>query len=52
LNDPAVQQWIRNQLRTQREQLLRAAYDEVLRDKAEIHNYYAENVLKNTASVK
>ena len=52
LNDPAVQQWIRNQLRTQREQLLRAAYDEVLRNKAEIHNYYAENILKNTASVK
>lgn len=49
LNDPAVQQWIRNQLRTQREQLLRAAYDEVLRDKAEIHNYYAEDVMKNTA---
>ncbi len=52
LNDPAVQQWIRNQLRTQREQLLRAAYDEVLRDKAEIHNYYAENIMKNTAGQK
>lgn len=49
LNDPAVQQWIRNQLRTQREQLLRAAYDEVLRDKAEIRNYYAENIMKSTA---
>jgi peptidyl-prolyl cis-trans isomerase SurA len=52
LNDPAVQQWIRNQLRTQREQVLRAAYDEVLRDKAEIHNYYAEQVLKNSAAQK
>lgn len=52
LNDPAVQQWIRNQLRTQREQLLRAAYDEVLRDKAEIHNYYAENIMKNTGGTK
>ena len=50
LSDPAVQQWIRSQLRTQREQLLRAAYDEVLRDKAEIHNYYAENVMKSTAA--
>lgn len=52
LNDPAVQQWIRNQLRTQREQLLRAAYDEVLRDKAEVHNYYAENIMKSTAAQK
>jgi len=52
LNDPAVQQWIRNQIRTQREQLLRAAYDEVLRDKAEIHNYYAENIMKNTGGTK
>ena len=40
LNDPAVQQWIRNQLVQQRTNLLRAAYDEVLRDKAEIHNYF------------
>lgn len=52
LNDPAVQQWIRNQLRTQREQLLRAAYDEVLRDKAEVRNYYAENIMKSTAAQK
>ncbi|MGE5323333.1 MAG: SurA N-terminal domain-containing protein [Actinomycetota bacterium] len=52
LNDPAVQQWIRNQLRTQREQLLRAAYDEVLRDNAEIHNYYAESIMKSTGTVK
>lgn len=48
LSDPAVQQWIRNQLRTQREQLLRAAYDEVLRDKAEVRNYYAEDILKSS----
>jgi len=52
LNDPAVQQWIRNQLRTQREQLLRAAYDEVLRDQAEIHNYYAESIMKSTGAAK
>jgi peptidyl-prolyl cis-trans isomerase SurA len=42
-----VQQWIRNQLRGQREQLLRAAYDEALHDNAEIHNYYAEQIVKN-----
>jgi len=52
LNDPAVQQWIRNQLRTQREQVLRAAYDEVLRDKAEVHNYYAEQILKTSGAQK
>jgi peptidyl-prolyl cis-trans isomerase SurA len=49
LNDPAVQQWIRSQLKGQREQLLRAAYDEVLRNKAEIHNYYADQIMKTTA---
>jgi peptidyl-prolyl cis-trans isomerase SurA len=47
LSDPNVQQWIRNQLRTQREQLLRAAYDEVLHDGADIRNYYAEQILKD-----
>jgi peptidyl-prolyl cis-trans isomerase SurA len=47
LSDPAVQQLIRNQLRTQREQFLKSAYDEVLRDGADIHNYYAEDLLKN-----
>jgi peptidyl-prolyl cis-trans isomerase SurA len=47
LSDPTVQQAIRNQLRTQREQFLRSAYDEVLRDSTEIHNYYAEQLLKN-----
>lgn len=50
LNDPQVQQFIRNQLRSQREQILRAAYDEVLRDNAEVHNYYAEQILKNTGT--
>jgi len=50
LNDPQVQQFIRNQLRSQREQILRAAYDEVLRDNAELHNYFAEGILKNTGT--
>ncbi|HEX7284641.1 MAG TPA: SurA N-terminal domain-containing protein [Candidatus Angelobacter sp.] len=52
LSDPAVQQWIRNQLKTQREQVLRAAYDEVLRDKAEVQNYYAEQILKTSGAQK
>ena len=47
LNDPQVQQFIRNKLRSQREQILRAAYDETLRDNAEIRNYYAEQILNN-----
>jgi peptidyl-prolyl cis-trans isomerase SurA len=47
LNDPRVQQSIREQLRGRREQLLKAAYYEVVRDEARIENYYAEQVLKN-----
>ena len=49
-NDPQVQQFIRNKLRSQREQILRAAYDEVLRDNAEVHNYYAEQILKENTT--
>lgn len=52
LSDPAVQQWIRGQLRTQREQLLRVAYDEVLRNNASIENYYAEQIMKSSAGTK
>ncbi len=47
LSDESIQQGIRNYLRNQREQLLRAAYDEALHDNAEIHNYYAEQIVKN-----
>lgn len=47
LTDPNVQQFIRTQLRNQREQLLRTAYDEMVRDGAEIHNYYAEQILRD-----
>lgn len=52
LNDPTVQQFIRNQLRNQREQFLRAAYDEELHDSAEIHNYYVEQILKSYGAQK
>jgi len=48
LNDPRVQQFIREQLRGSREQLLKAAYYEVVRDEAKVENYYAEDVLKNS----
>lgn len=50
LNDPQVQQFIRSKLRTQREQILRAAYDEELRNNAEIHNYLAELILNRTGN--
>jgi peptidyl-prolyl cis-trans isomerase SurA len=46
-SDPRVQQAIRTQLRNRREQLLKAAYYEVLRDSAKVENYYANEVLKN-----
>lgn len=48
LSDPSVQQLIRNQLHTQREQFLRTAYDEVLHNEADIHNYYAARILENS----
>jgi peptidyl-prolyl cis-trans isomerase SurA len=50
LNDPQVQQFIRSKLRSQREQILRAAYDEELRNNAQIHNYFAEQILNKTGS--
>ncbi|MFI5114068.1 MAG: peptidylprolyl isomerase, partial [Terriglobales bacterium] len=52
LNDPRVQQAIRQQLRDRREQLLKAAYYETLRDDAKVKNYYAEEVLKNAGAAK
>ncbi len=47
LADPRVQQAIRKQLRERREQLLKAAYYETLRDDTKVKNQYAEEVLKN-----
>ncbi len=49
LNDPRVQQFIRQQLRDSRAQLLRNAYYEVLRDQARVENYYAEEVFRKGA---
>ncbi len=47
LNDPRVQQAIREQLRGRRQQLLKSAYYEVVRDEARVDNYYAQQILKN-----
>jgi len=52
VSDPEVQQFIRTQLRNQREQFLRSAYDESLRDNAEVHNYYVEQILKGFGTQK
>lgn len=49
LNDPRVQQTIRQNLRDSREQLLKNAYLEMLRDQARVENYYAEEVFRNGA---
>ena len=52
LSDPRVQQAIRSQLHDRREQLLKAAYYEVLRDSAKVENYYARQVLDSNGIVK
>jgi peptidyl-prolyl cis-trans isomerase SurA len=52
LSDPRVQQAIRSQLRDRREQLLKAAYYEVLRDSAKVENYYAKKVLDSNGLAK
>lgn len=46
LNDPNVQQLIRQTLREGRSQLLKDAYFELLRDEATVHNYLAEQILR------
>ena len=52
LKDPRVQQAIREQLRDRREQLLKAAYYETIRDKASVDNYFAEEILKKAGTTK
>jgi peptidyl-prolyl cis-trans isomerase SurA len=49
LNDPRVQQTIRQGLREGHAQLLKNAYFEVLHDEAKVHNYLAEQILKQGA---
>lgn len=46
LNDPRVQQVIRQSLREGHAQLLQNAYFEVLHDEAKVHNYLADQILK------
>ncbi|HTF43646.1 MAG TPA: peptidylprolyl isomerase, partial [Terriglobales bacterium] len=49
LNDPRVQQAIRQQLQQGRSQLLKAAYLEVVHDQAKVENFFAEQIFKNDA---
>ena len=49
LNDPRVQQTIRQGLRENHAQLLRTAYFEMLHDEAKVHNYFADHILKEGA---
>lgn len=44
LNDPKVQQDIRDMLRTRKEQLLRNAYVDASRNEAEVTNYFAMSI--------
>jgi peptidyl-prolyl cis-trans isomerase SurA len=49
LNDPRVQQTIRQGLREGHAQLLKNAYFEMLHDDAKVHNYFADHILKEGA---
>jgi peptidyl-prolyl cis-trans isomerase SurA len=49
LNDPRVQQAIRQELHDGRSQLLKAAYLEMLHDQAKVENFFAEEIFKNAA---
>lgn len=52
LSDPRVQQAIRSQLRDRREQLLKSAYYEVLRNQAKVENNLAQQVMDSNGAVQ
>jgi peptidyl-prolyl cis-trans isomerase SurA len=52
LNDPRVQQSIRNTLLNRKDSLLRAAYYEVARNNAKIVDYFAISVMENAEKAK
>ena len=51
LNDPAVQQSIRDNIRNRKEQLLRAAYLATARNNAKIINYLAQQVVESAGKL-
>ena len=52
LNDPRVQQNIREMLLNRKNQLLQSAYIEVARDQAKIENYMASSIVENAGKAK
>lgn len=50
LSDPRVQEAIRSQLRDRREQLLKSAYYEVLRDQSKVENFFAQKILSGNGA--
>ena len=50
LSDPRVEQEIRKQLEDHREQLLKTAYYEIMRDQARVENFYAQEVLASSGA--
>jgi len=51
VNDPQVQQMIRDTLRNRKEQLLRNAYLAVARDEAKVTNYLAQQVIETAGKL-
>ncbi len=51
VNDPQVQQTIRDTLRNRKEQLLRSAYLAVARDEAKVTNYLAQQVIETAGKL-
>jgi peptidyl-prolyl cis-trans isomerase SurA len=51
INDPQVQQTIRDTLRNRKEQLLRAAYLAIVRDEARSTNYLAQQVIETAGKM-
>jgi peptidyl-prolyl cis-trans isomerase SurA len=52
LNDPRVQQKIRDTLMNRKDQVLTAAYYEVTRNKAKVVNYLAQQIVDNAGKGK
>jgi peptidyl-prolyl cis-trans isomerase SurA len=51
LSDPQIQQTIRDTLRSRKEQLMRAAYLEEVRDQSHVVNYLAQQVLESAGKL-
>ena len=52
LQDPRVQQTIRETLLNRKDQLLRAAFYETARNQAKVENYFAASIVAGKAAAK